>query len=755
VGYIGNLPLGYFTTKFGILKKSYKEKSDLRSVRLKKIESAISVAGRAVEYWGSKSISSDTSAIFELVKNARDADATKIEITFENGVANGGQITVEDNGHGMTWEDIQSKWLVAGTDFKLRQTHSKGGRRVWGEMGIGRFSCERLAKRTKMISLPKGSSEKIVMDFDWEKYKDPSITFDKVKHLGYIDNKEPKDGHGVTLVLADLKEKWDQRKIQKLKKELGSYILPPELRGPEDIEIVINAPEFDLDEEKVGSGVIKIAPLQLRAEFDGKQMRIKIKDSESKGRKFEERETKSYEGKTCGPFTFGLFFYPLDRSGETKWARYYEEHLRDLEIKDFLKNYSGIYLYRDQVWLKPYGADYDWLGLEGKRVQRRSKIGRSQVYGIVSISQDKNPEIRPTAHREVLQTNQHFEDLKSLILEAIKDLENYRDEVKASAPKEPEKRELMAGNNLGLITKLCKGKDSLTKSEIDKILQYASSTQQHIEQYKTEKEELDLEKGDLRQHELNLASIGLVTAYVAHEVAGMLENSASVLVDVRKMMETTDFTKAISGDLVKQGFEWLGTLEQNTARIGHFLSFVNDLSKHITTSKMTGGRLTQVRVKEIWDTVEKGFSYLTKSGAIECEYVESMDALKVKFDRIDLESVLANLMTNSIDAIMDAKSGGKGVIRVEVSYPDEGLVIQFSDNGTGIKLKNTEEIFEPFVTTHRTSDDDVYGHGLGLAIVREILRRHGGEIGVTSPGYYKPGTTFTIKIPAASAKRVF
>jgi signal transduction histidine kinase len=39
--------------------------------------------------------------------------------------------------------------------------------------------------------------------------------------------------------------------------------------------------------------------------------------------------------------------------------------------------------------------------------------------------------------------------------------------------------------------------------------------------------------------------------------------------------------------------------------------------------------------------------------------------------------------------------------------------------------------------------------------VREILRRHGGEIGVTSPGYYKPGTTFTIKIPAASAKRVF
>ena len=51
---------------------------------IEKFKSKIKVAGRAVEYWGSKSISSDTSAVFELIKNARDADATKVEVNQKN-----------------------------------------------------------------------------------------------------------------------------------------------------------------------------------------------------------------------------------------------------------------------------------------------------------------------------------------------------------------------------------------------------------------------------------------------------------------------------------------------------------------------------------------------------------------------------------------------------------------------------------------------------------------------------------------------
>lgn len=166
----------------------------------------ITVAGRAIEYWGSQSISSDSSAIFELVKNARDADSTKIWIKFENTENGGERITVKDNGHGMTKEKIFENWLVAGTAYKLHNTKSNKGRRVLGEMGIGRFSCERLAKRTVMISMPEDVNEKIVMKFDWERYKDPKITFDDVEHEGYLEEKDNREEHGLELVLEQYSE---------------------------------------------------------------------------------------------------------------------------------------------------------------------------------------------------------------------------------------------------------------------------------------------------------------------------------------------------------------------------------------------------------------------------------------------------------------------------------------------------------------------------------------------------------------------
>lgn len=68
-----------------------------------KFKSKIKVAGKAIEYWGRQSISSDTSALFELVKNSRDADASRVEIIFESTSRIGGSITVRDNGNGRLW----------------------------------------------------------------------------------------------------------------------------------------------------------------------------------------------------------------------------------------------------------------------------------------------------------------------------------------------------------------------------------------------------------------------------------------------------------------------------------------------------------------------------------------------------------------------------------------------------------------------------------------------------------------------------
>ena len=716
-----------------------------------KFTSKIKVAGRAVEYWGSQSISSDTSAVFELIKNSRDADATKVELLFENVSSESGTVTVRDNGNGMTKKEIDEKWLIAGTDSKIVNPKSAGGRRVWGEMGIGRFSCERLAEKTRMISLPRNSVNKIIMDFDWGKYKEKNITFDSVTHDGRIDVKENESDHGMILVLNRVKSRWSLKKIKKLRKELGSYILPKELKGPEDFEIKISAPEYDLKDSDVESGMIKIAPLQLKASFDGKVMKIKIRDNDNINKKIHERENIIQSNKKCGPFTLGLYFYPLDKSGEKKWSEFYKKHLKDTEIKVFLRNHSGIYLYRDHVWMKPYGGNNDWLGLEGKKIQRRSKIGRSQVYGIVNISQDKNPHIRPTAHREVLQSNTEFDDLKLVINDAIKDLENYRQETKASKPESPEGLDVMAGNNISQITKLCKSKEIFDRNDVGRVLAYAKATKKFISESIVEKQNKDEEGIGIREHELGVMSLGLVTSYVSHEVVKPLEDSWNVLGDVRAMMDSTDFTQVMDQEVVKQGFGWLEALEKNTRKLVQFLSFIDELSSHIAKSKAQGGRTTQFKMGDVWKLLIRGLEPLVESTNF--DYVEQQKDLKIRFNRINLESVLMNLLTNSLESVKNAKTKNKA-IRCEVSYLKSGLVIQFSDNGQGIRFADKEKIFEPFVTTNKTSDDIAYGHGLGLTIVREILKKDNGTIEISHPPYFQTGTTFLIKIPAEKIRLV-
>lgn len=725
--------------------------------QVREFKAAIKVAGRAVEYWGSQSISSDISALFELVKNARDADSKKVEILFENVGKSGGRIVVNDDGVGMTEDEIFDKWLVAGTDYKLLNQKTKGGRRVWGEMGIGRFSCERLARKTRLTSYPINSNTKVVMDFDWEEYKKPGITFEKVEHRGFVAKKENQKQHGLELVLEDLRSKWSEQKIQKIKRELGSYILPKELKGPEDFEIIIKAPEFHLKEERVESAITKVAPIKIRAEFDGTKTRVKIYDVDDDAKGWQERQDIVYKDeneKTCGPIKFGLFFFPLDKSGESKWASYYNERLHDMDVRDgFLKKYSGVYLYRDAAWMKPYGGSYDWLGLEGRRVQRRSKVGNSQVFGIVHTNQEENPYIRPTAHREVLQDNDAFHDLKKILLDVIAELENYRDEKKASVVKTTVTPDVMAENNISLITKLCRGKDELKKSDIEKIKQYAAATEKYVDEFIREEEEKIKDIGELRQHELSILALGLVTSYVAHQVADPLNKNIQILNEAQQLMDSMDYSKPMSDEIVKQGQEWLEQSRKNTEKIMHFMTWVDEFSQHISKSVSRGGKTRQVRLQDVWNFVTKGLKNTMDSLDIQSYYYEKPDDLKVRINPIDLESILSNLLINSIDALKDGK-GGSRVIKCESSYKDDGLVIKFSDNGGGISLKNPEEVFVPFVTTHRTGEDITHGHGLGLPVVQEILRRYDGKIEISKTPVFKPGATFLLKFPSSVVKRV-
>ena len=193
-----------------------------------------------------------------------------------------------------------------------------------------------------------------------------------------------------------------------------------------------------------------------------------------------------------------------------------------------------------------------------------------------------------------------------------------------------------------------------------------------------------------------------------------------------------------------QWSEQLSILESNTGKLGHFLSFVDEISSHMEPLR-SGHRETQISVGSVWKDVSSGFQMLLDKSDIKTEFEPQTD-LKIKFSVIDLESIMANLMTNSIEALK-GRTSGQRTIRCTASYRVDSLLLKFTDNGGGISYGEPDKVFLPFVTTRKTVDGVAHGHGLGLPVVREILERHGGTITVSTSDYFDSGATFDIRVP--------
>ena len=94
--------------------------------------------------------------ILELAKNAYDADAIHCTITLEHIEHPGGQVTVTDDGKGMSVDNVLSGWLVLGHSGKSTKKQTKLGRVPSGSKGLGRLAALRLGKQAQMTTQPKG-----------------------------------------------------------------------------------------------------------------------------------------------------------------------------------------------------------------------------------------------------------------------------------------------------------------------------------------------------------------------------------------------------------------------------------------------------------------------------------------------------------------------------------------------------------------------------------------------------------------------
>jgi len=106
----------------------------------------------------------------------------------------------------------------------------------------------------------------------------------------------------------------------------------------------------------------------------------------------------------------------------------------------------------------------------------------------------------------------------------------------------------------------------------------------------------------------------------------------------------------------------------------------------------------------------------------------------LQLDRDQMNQAVYNVIKNSLQAVER-----RGILRIRTDMDESHVLVSFTDTGGGISAENLSRIFEPYFTTKTT------GTGLGLLIVRRIVREHGGELSIESSE--GKGLTLTIRLP--------
>ena len=160
-------------------------------------------------------------------------------------------------------------------------------------------------------------------------------------------------------------------------------------------------------------------------------------------------------------------------------------------------------------------------------------------------------------------------------------------------------------------------------------------------------------------------------------------------------------------------------------------NIITNILEHARISRPDPVRLSLKRL------IEEALLMMAQQGSfnnIEVRKNISDNLPVLDLDVFQMRQVLMNLFINAAEAMI-----GGGTLDIDACYEDETVTLQISDNGCGIEKSHIDKLFEPFFSTK------VKGIGLGLAIAKEIIENHGGEISVESK--LGKGATFTIVLP--------
>jgi signal transduction histidine kinase len=419
---------------------------------------------RILRLLGDQLIGNPRLALFELVKNAYDADAEIVTVTLSKLGTPAAEIVVRDDGDGMDADTIQNVWFVPGADHREKQRKEGVRSDIFhrlplGEKGLGRFAVHKLGDQIRLVTRSRKENLEREVVIDWAKLIDDRyLEALEIEVNTRTPIEFPDDQHGTLIAISALRDKqWTRGDIRRLYRQLMS-ICSPFTAGKEfDVQLLLPGREsdisglpsvgdilahafwhfsFTLNDEgfswaykftnqisglDIGAREITGAgPLVLDDRADDPAEEAMPQPRRRKGKEQVVADRDFLQG--IGPISGEFFIFDRDREVLERLAH------SELTTR-YLNENGGVRVYRDAIRVYNYGErGDDWLGLDLRRVnQPTRRVSRNVIVAAINLDLEYSQELVEKTNREGFVENDAYRRLRRIVLAALTAMEAERE----------------------------------------------------------------------------------------------------------------------------------------------------------------------------------------------------------------------------------------------------------------------------------------------------------------------------------------
>lgn len=683
------------------------------------------------ELLGVQNFTNKESAILELVKNAYDAQANNVSITFSDR-----SIVIIDDGIGMSKSTICENWMHVGKSdkgYSLSGTEDNDGRVLAGSKGVGRFALARLGASVNVYSSKKGEIP-VKWTTDWSESILDDLTNEENLPLG------------TRIEISALRDRWTEKSIKNLINYLSITCNDDRMQ----IKIYPNfgkGVSYIFKKPQIGKNFVT----QIGLFYDASELKLyyTIKSDEfsnlaknycrSLDLQYFSNDVSILEelaGNTEIDSSDGELYSMLKELGNFSAELYFSlKTPTKQDVERFCYNYSalpdrydeGVVLYRNAFSIASFDGEKDWLGLNQR--SRKSpaaathptgawRVRANQLSGKVEIDKKENYQLRDLANRQGLEENEYFKLFVKIITIGIAAFERYRQAIIRSIDK---KNAPKPSPTTPMIDQILRGRNKeihLTSNETKALAQEISVVKAESKSFQDEKESTEKKyRYDVRILNV-LATTGLKASSIAHELKND-RNSVSVNYQyiVEALKEYGFWEDLCSQEYTEYSYKNVPQLlSRNRAINQKIVAFMDTMLDEIEKKNFSPRSLS---INSIMENIKANWmrdyaSLLINLNVDESVYFEtSEDIFTAIFDNLILNSWQQNKASSQI------------VISISIHKIGGLLKIVYEDSGVGLPPKYINDPMR-ILEVHESSREN--GHGLGMWIVHNTICMTGGDV---------------------------